>query len=153
MKSNFVAIASYPLGFFITSLFVMLIFSNMNIETESKVLVMVLFVLPFFVSSTVSGLLATNKPVRIAVFAALLNQLLMITILPLMMKAFLFSTNAETQSILASLPPIDMNRTFVALVLLSVLLLPLALILALIGGLTGSKIRKLSTSLYPPTEK
>jgi hypothetical protein len=144
MKKNLVATIVYPIVFWLTFAGESYILATLGINTVDSVVSIILFALPFLVSPIASGWVAESRPIKIAVLGSLLHQIIIITFAPVVIDYLLGSPDGASQTFLSSLSQVDIDLATRTLQILAIVFLPILMLLAVLGGYIGSKLRSLN---------
>lgn len=142
MRRNLIAVIAYPIVFWLILGMESFLTTILGLHSAPKGVSNLFFVLPFLISPVASGWIASSRHILSAIFGSLLHQILIIISAPILLKLLLRSNDVNLQRILASLPQVDIYLATATLQILSVIFLPVVILLAIIGGFIGAKIRK-----------
>lgn len=142
MKRNIVAVIAYPIVFWIYFFTESFLVRAIGIHNISQIVSNFLLILLFIIPPIVSSLIAKGKGIRLAVFGSILHQVLIIMFASMLVKALFSSDDAEMQKMLSMYPTVNIDLATKTLQIISIIFLPAVILLAIIGGVIGSKIRK-----------
>lgn len=141
MKRNIIAIVAYPVIFCLIFAFESLNTEIFHITSVPAIVSHILFVFPFLLSPIVSAWIANKNPIRYSVLGSLLFLILIICFAPFVTRLLLTPIGPISQKLLATFPEVDLRLVPYTLQILSVMFSPVVILLAVIGGLMGNKVK------------
>ncbi len=144
MAKNLLAIAAYPVVFWLAYSSEALFTSLFRIYRLPALVSLLTLLFPFVISPIVCGLIARAKPALMAVLGSLLHIALVVIFAPFFADVIFYFMQAGNPppEISALLPARNDPRLVLGLVVLSVVFLPIIAVLAALSGYFGAKLKR-----------